>query len=213
MWRRSWLSREVLLFTSFSGVATLVCGGCSGSAPLAPWARLPDGADAAIGALTVALGIAGVTASACIYRVPSRPAWNTRYTLLQFNLTAALLGPLFAAAVGVGDARWLAIAAATMAGAQFVLLARALPALHRVRQPRAEGNRASALDGLGETPGAAGRPAGRRRDRAAAARGAGGALRWRWPLPRRFSAAICSSSASSRSTWPRPYIAVESEAA
>jgi DMSO reductase anchor subunit len=73
--------------------------------------------------LTVALGIAGVTASACIYRVPSRPAWNTRYTLLQFNLTGALLGPLFAMAVAVGDPTWLAIASATMAGAQFVLLA------------------------------------------------------------------------------------------
>jgi len=55
--------------------------------------------------------------------VPSRPAWNTRYTLLQFNLTAALLGPLFAAAIGAGDVRWLAIAAASMAGAQFTLLA------------------------------------------------------------------------------------------
>ena len=43
--------------------------------------------------------------------------------MLQFNLTAALLGPLFAAAIGVGDPRWLAIASAAMAGAQFVLLA------------------------------------------------------------------------------------------
>jgi formate dehydrogenase iron-sulfur subunit len=113
MWRRSWLSREVLLFTSFSGVAALYAGML--------WLGLPGGA--AVGALTVFLGIAGVTASACIYRVPSRPAWNTRYTLLQFNLTAALLGPLFAAAIGAGDVRWLAIAAAAMAGAQFVLLA------------------------------------------------------------------------------------------
>jgi DMSO reductase anchor subunit len=55
--------------------------------------------------------------------VPSRPAWNTRYTLLQFNLTAALLGPVFAAAIGAGEARWLAVAAATTAGAQFTLLA------------------------------------------------------------------------------------------
>jgi DMSO reductase anchor subunit len=113
MWRRSWLSREVLLFTSFSGVATLYAGML--------WLGLPGGA--AVGGLTVALGIAGVTASACIYRVPSRPAWNTRYTLLQFNLTAGLLGPLFAAAIGAGDVRWLTVAAAAMAGAQFMLLA------------------------------------------------------------------------------------------
>ena len=116
MWRRSWLSREVLLFTSFSGVAALY-------AATLWFGGLSSAATTAVGALTVALGIAGVTASACIYRVPSRPAWNTPYTLLQFNLTAALLGPLFAMAVGVGDQKLLAIASATMAGAQFVLLA------------------------------------------------------------------------------------------
>jgi Fe-S-cluster-containing dehydrogenase component/DMSO reductase anchor subunit len=124
MWRRSWLSREVLLFTGFSAVAGLYAallwfGG--GGADTVPY--VSGGLITAVGALTVALGIAGVTASACIYRVASRPAWNTRYTLLQFNLTGALLGPLFAMAVGVGDHTWLAIAAATMAGAQFVLLA------------------------------------------------------------------------------------------
>jgi DMSO reductase iron-sulfur subunit len=113
MWRRSWLSREVLLFSAFSGVAALYAG--------ALWLDLPGGS--LIGAVTVVLGIAGVTASACIYRVPSRPSWNTPYTLLQFNLTAAVLGPLFAAVVGGGNLRWLAIGAATMASAQFVLLA------------------------------------------------------------------------------------------
>jgi DMSO reductase anchor subunit len=62
-----------------------------------------------LGAITVAPELAGVTASACIYRVPSRPAWNTPFTLVQFNLTAATLGRLFAAAVGTGDARWCAL--------------------------------------------------------------------------------------------------------
>jgi DMSO reductase anchor subunit len=85
------------------------------------WFGLPG--STAVGALTVVLGIAGVTSSACIYRVPSRPAWNTPYTLLQFNLTAAVLGPLFAAAIAGGNLRWLAIGATTMASAQFVLLA------------------------------------------------------------------------------------------
>jgi formate dehydrogenase iron-sulfur subunit len=113
MWRRSWLSREVLLFSLFSAVAGAYAG--------LLWLGLPGGA--AIGALTVCLGIAGVCASACIYRVPSRPAWNTPFTLVQFNLTAGILGPLFAAAVGVGETRWLAIVAAAMAGCQFLLLA------------------------------------------------------------------------------------------
>ena len=113
MWRRSWLSREVLLFSAFSAVAGMFAG--------LLWFGLPG--STAVGAATVLLGVAGVTSSACIYRVPSRPAWNTRYTLLQFNLTGALLGPLFAMALAVGDPTWLAIASATMAGAQFVLLA------------------------------------------------------------------------------------------
>jgi DMSO reductase anchor subunit len=113
MWRRSWLSREVLLFTAFSGVAATYAA--------LLWFGLA-GATVA-GAFTVLLGLAGVTASACIYRVPSRPAWNTRFTLLQFNLTAGVLGPLFAAAVGAGQTRWLAVAAAGMAVAQFLLLA------------------------------------------------------------------------------------------
>jgi len=113
MWRRSWLSREVLLFSAFSGVAGVY------AAML--WFGLPG--STAVGAATVLLGVAGVTSSACIYRVPSRPAWNTPYTLLQFNLTAAVLGPLFAAAVAGGNLRWLAMGATTMASAQFVLLA------------------------------------------------------------------------------------------
>lgn len=113
MWKRSWLSREVLLFTGFSTVACLYAG--------ALWMGLPGGA--AIGALTVALGLGGVTASAFIYRVPSRPAWNTPFTLVQFTLTAATLGLLFASAAGTGDSRWLAVTVATMAGAELVVLA------------------------------------------------------------------------------------------
>ena len=113
MWRRSWLSREVLLFTAFSGVVTLYAAtlwfGTAGTA--------------LVGALTSALGVAGVTASACIYRVPSRPAWNTPFTLIQFNLTAAALGPLLVAASGATDARWPVFAAAGMASAQLLLVA------------------------------------------------------------------------------------------
>jgi DMSO reductase anchor subunit len=113
MWRRSWLSREVLLFSAFSAVA------CVYAAAL--WLRWPTGV--VFGGLTLLLGFGGVTASACIYRVPSRPAWNTPLTLVQFNLTALTLGPLFAAASGAGSPRWLAVAAAVAAGAQFVVLA------------------------------------------------------------------------------------------
>ncbi len=113
MWRRSWLSREVLAFAAFSHVAAVYAG--------LLWLQLPG--SVWVGGMTVLLGFAGVTASACIYRVPARPAWNTQYTLLQFNLTAAILGPLFAAAAVAGPSRWLAIAAASMAGAQATVFA------------------------------------------------------------------------------------------
>jgi DMSO reductase anchor subunit len=113
MWRRSWLSREVLFFTAFSGVACLFAASL--------WMRAPGGP--VVGAVTVLLGVAGVVSTAYIYRVPSRPSWDTPFTLVQFMLTAATLGPLFASAVGAGHARWLAVVTAAMAGAALVVLA------------------------------------------------------------------------------------------
>jgi DMSO reductase anchor subunit len=64
-----------------------------------------------------------VSASACIYRVPSRPAWNTWFTLLQFHLTSLVLGPIFAAAVGAGSPRWLTGAGAIAAGSGLAVFA------------------------------------------------------------------------------------------
>jgi DMSO reductase iron-sulfur subunit len=112
MWRRSWLSREVLLFTGFSAVAALYAGGL--------WLHLPGGG--VIGGVTAVLGLAGVAASARIYRVPARPAWDTPITPIQFALTAGVLGPLLAASIGAGEGRWLGLAAATMGGAQLLAL-------------------------------------------------------------------------------------------
>ena len=117
-WRHSWLSREVLLFTAFTAAACVYTGSL--------WAGL--GGSALFGGLTVLLGVAGVTASACIYRVPSRPAWNTPLTLVQFNLTAGAVGSLLAAASSASASpastvRWLAIVTAAMAAAQLVVTA------------------------------------------------------------------------------------------
>ena len=82
MWRRSWLSREVLLFTLFALAATAF------SAVL--WLGV-HGADW-LGALTAVLGICGVGASARLYLVPGRPAWNSPLTIAEFGSTTALLG-------------------------------------------------------------------------------------------------------------------------
>ena len=160
----------------------------------------------AVGALTVALGLGGVTASAFIYRVPSRPAWNTPFTLVQFHLTAATLGPLFAAAVGAGDPRLLGVAAAThgrrAAGhARAALLpaervGRASSCARRARCSRRRWRRASCCAARCWRSG---------RSRCRSSRPSGGALARRSPRrsPAKCSAAICSSSARCRSTWRR----------
>ncbi len=82
MWRRSWLSREVLLFTLFANAAAAYSA--------AQWMHWP--ASRLLGGLTVAFGICGVGASARLYLVPGRPAWNSPFTILEFFLTAVLLG-------------------------------------------------------------------------------------------------------------------------
>ena len=82
MWRRSWLSREVLLFTLFANAAA------ANSAAL--WMHWPG--TMFLGGLTVVFGIGGVGASARLYLVPGRPAWNSPFTILEFYLTAVLLG-------------------------------------------------------------------------------------------------------------------------
>jgi formate dehydrogenase iron-sulfur subunit len=74
--RRSWLSREVALLGLHAVVASL--------AVLLP----------ALSAIAAVVGIAGVYASARLYIVPGRPAWNTRLTIVRFFATAAATGPL-----------------------------------------------------------------------------------------------------------------------
>ncbi len=93
MWRRSWLSREVLLF----GLFFLSIGACTTAA----WAQtfglmrffpvVP-----LLGWLATAFGVLGTIASAYIYLVPARPSWNMSHTPLDFLLSAGLIGTLLA---------------------------------------------------------------------------------------------------------------------
>jgi len=94
MWRRSWLSREVLLFTLFLLALTATTVGTAAvqiHRPLLP-GLLPR-----LEWLAAALGLAGTLASAYIYLVPARPSWNMRHTPIDFVLTGAFLGSLLAA--------------------------------------------------------------------------------------------------------------------
>lgn len=95
--RRSWLSREVVLLSVY---AVLAAG-----AVLLPAAAV---------AATV-VGAAGVYASARLYMVPGRPAWNTQLTVVRFFATAAALGPALAGQGRVAAAGAAVALAATAA--------------------------------------------------------------------------------------------------
>lgn len=87
--RRSWLSREALMFALYGPLAALH----------ALASMLGTGA-AAVGVLATLVGIAGVVSSAALYVVPGRPAWHTRLTFPTFLLVAVGAGA--ATAVGAG---------------------------------------------------------------------------------------------------------------
>ena len=96
MWRRSWLSREVLFFTFFFG-AIGVCALASWAAVLGFEPALAVVRPAAFAG--VMFGLCGTLASAYIYLVPARPSWNMVHTPLDFLLSAALLGVVLQAAM------------------------------------------------------------------------------------------------------------------
>ena len=132
--RRSWLSREVLGLSLFAGAAAVYAGAV----------LLHLSVSAAAGVATALLGFAGMFCSARIYMVPARPAWNSRYTIVEFFATAALLGPMFLWALNASSAEGLWFARAASAGAAVQLLAIALKFLWLSRSEQFE-LRASAL--------------------------------------------------------------------
>ncbi len=91
MWRRSWISREVLLFSIFAGAAALY-----GALAWQTRFTIPSALRESLGVLALASGLGGIYASARIYQVPARPSWNTRRTPVAFFATAFVLGPLVA---------------------------------------------------------------------------------------------------------------------
>jgi formate dehydrogenase iron-sulfur subunit len=127
--RRSWLSREVLSLSIFAGLAGLYVAG------------LP------VALATVVAGCAGVLCSARIYMVAARPAWNSRYTLLDFFSTSLLLGPMLVLSLeahGLDPSARIWLTRAGSAGAACQLLTQALRFLWLARSEQFE-LRASAL--------------------------------------------------------------------
>jgi DMSO reductase anchor subunit len=135
--RRSWLSREVALFSAYAG--------CSALDALV---TLASGSDRSalrlgVGAVTVLVGAAGIYASGRLYVVPGRPSWDSPLTIAAFFLTAVSFGPLVVIAVLGGDRteRWTwfgMVAAAGIAG-QLAVAAANLVRLHRDGRREARG--------------------------------------------------------------------------
>ena len=90
MWRRSWLSREVLLFGLFFCALAIL----TAAAWLMAWHLLPIPVVVVplLQIVAPTLGIAGILASAYIYLVPARPAWNMLHTPIDFLLSSVMLG-------------------------------------------------------------------------------------------------------------------------
>jgi DMSO reductase anchor subunit len=86
--RRSWLSRESLLFGAFTGLVAL-----RGLLKVAGW--LPAAAGI-IGWAALAAGIMALAATTAVYRLPARPAWGHWTGQAAFGLTALTAGPALA---------------------------------------------------------------------------------------------------------------------
>jgi DMSO reductase anchor subunit len=109
MWRRSWISREVLLYSLFfAALAALAALSVAAVIPASHLSLLVDRLTAVhfllkpatlqvIGWTAAFFGVGGTVCSAYIYLVAARPSWNMIHTPLDFLLTTAFLGPLFAA--------------------------------------------------------------------------------------------------------------------
>lgn len=88
-WRHSWLSREVLALGAFAKLATaFVVVRMLGPSRL----NLPDLAETALLAATVAIGLVGVGCSVMVYHAVRRPFWHARIAGVKFAGTTALLG-------------------------------------------------------------------------------------------------------------------------
>ena len=111
MWKRSWLSREVLtVLVLFSGVAGLYAA--------LLWLRLPG--SMLPGRADVAPRFGGCHCKCVHLSGPSASSLEHQTYNRGVSSHGALLGPLLVASLGVGDRRWLVAAAVAAAGAQLL---------------------------------------------------------------------------------------------
>jgi formate dehydrogenase iron-sulfur subunit len=87
----SWLSREIVAFGAYAGLA--------GAAAASAFGILPSSWQGVLGAATVVSGLIGLWCSACLYAVTGHPLWRIDRTVLRFGVTAVATGAATVAAV------------------------------------------------------------------------------------------------------------------
>ncbi len=110
-WRKSWLSREAIVFGGFAGIAKLAIVANWMGASIGPWLTVA----------AVITGVAGVFCSIFVYTATRRPLWSPLRTTTLFLGTTLVLGlgtslcvSIFTAAVGnAALSRMIAFALAT----------------------------------------------------------------------------------------------------
>jgi DMSO reductase anchor subunit len=113
--RHSWLSREVVSFGAFTGLAVPYA--------LVLW-RDPSGSrtlPTVLGAAVAASGLAGVACSALIYTTTHRASWRPATVTSKFALTAAV--------GGLATVMWASILSGVVGGGSQVAVGRSLPLL------------------------------------------------------------------------------------
>jgi formate dehydrogenase iron-sulfur subunit len=99
--RTSWLSREILAFTLFTGVAVAY------SALTFFRARQnPQAMEIFLGVGVAGFGLAGIACSVMVYAVTRRTFWNASSTALKFLLTTTVLGAAATLATSLAAAVW-----------------------------------------------------------------------------------------------------------
>lgn len=93
--RRSWLSREIVVFGGFAGLAV--------TTTLAHWLKFPSVGVTILTWMSAAVGLAGVISSGMVYHDTGRSAWQGGLSVGRFLGTTAILG--------LGGS-WLSMAAA-----------------------------------------------------------------------------------------------------
>jgi Fe-S-cluster-containing dehydrogenase component/DMSO reductase anchor subunit len=88
-WRTSWMSREIIAFHAWIGVA--IAFALSGMGILGSFSH--GLIQHTLGAATIIAGLIALLCSAMIYVATQREFWSARRTLPRFLCTAALLGP------------------------------------------------------------------------------------------------------------------------